>query len=96
MAYLVSLMASDSCLSRDGRHLDITSLDLEQLNNFLKVINRDLKITEKKNKHVKTAYRIQFSHVALYDFLLEVGLAPNKSKTIEKLQIPDIYYADFF
>ena len=94
-AYITGLMTSDGCLSKDGRHLDITSVDIEQLKNFQIGLGRVIKIDVKKNQHPRTAYRIQFSDVAFYDFLKQVGLTPNKSKTIGKLTIPDEFYADF-
>lgn len=95
MAYLVGLMASDGCLSSDGRHLDMTSVDTEQLTNFLTCLGREVTICKKRNQHKQTAYRVQFSDVALYDFLFNIGITPNKSKTIGELKVPEKYYADF-
>ncbi|MEK7603069.1 MAG: LAGLIDADG family homing endonuclease [Patescibacteria group bacterium] len=95
IAYIVGLMASDGCLQSDGRHLDITSVDTDQLENFNQGIGRIMRISEKSNSSAVTAYRIQFSDVAFYDFLLQVGLTPNKSKTLGKLNIPTEYYAPF-
>lgn len=95
MAYSVGLMASDGCLSSDGRHLDLTSNDFDQLENFAKAVGRRLKITNKNNSSPNPAYRIQFSDVAYYDFLLGVGLTPAKSKTIGKLAVPKKYYSHF-
>ncbi len=40
IAYSVGLMASDGCLSKDGRHIDLTSVDIEQLENFSRAIGR--------------------------------------------------------
>ena len=94
IAYSVGLMASDGCLQSDGRHLDITSKDIEQLLNFSKSIGRSLKICP-KHRYKSNAYRIQFSDVAYYDFLLKTGLTPGKSRTISTLKIPDKYYKDF-
>ncbi len=98
IAYSVGLMASDGCLQKDGRHLDLTSVDLDQLENFSRALGRNVRITNKGNKvkkGEKPAYRIQFSDVAYYDFLLETGLTPAKSKTIGALHIPEKFYADF-
>jgi hypothetical protein len=95
ISYAVGLMASDGCLQKDGRHLDLTSVDTEQLKNFSLALGRELYIGTKLNGYGGIGYRIQLSDVALYDFLLEVGLTPNKSKTIGALSIPDIYYPDF-
>jgi len=95
IAYSVGLMASDGCLQKDSRHLDLTSVDIEQLQNFSKALGRDLPISKKDNISDTPAYRVQFSDVAYYDFLLAAGLTPAKSHTIATLNIPDEYYADF-
>jgi len=95
IAYSVGLIASDGCLQKDGRHIDLTSTDTEQLTNFSLALGRDFYIGEKSSGGGRTAYRIQFGDVAYYDFLLQVGLTPAKSKTIGALDIPDAYYADF-
>jgi len=95
IAYSVGLMASDGCLQSDGRHLDITSVDVEQLNNFSRAIGRKLPISPKGNKSQTDAFRIQFSDVAYYDFLLDAGLTPKKSLTMRYLNIPDEYYPHF-
>lgn len=95
IAYSVGLIASDGCLLNDGRHIDLTSIDIDQLKNFSQALSRELHIGTKSSGLNATAYRIQFSDVAYYDFLLAAGLTPAKSKTIAQLHIPDIYYADF-
>jgi len=95
IAYSVGLIASDGSLSKDGRHIDLTSVDVDQLENFSHALGREFRIGKKFNKSKTPAYRIQFSDVAYYDFLLAVGLTPAKSLTITRLHIPDKYYADF-
>lgn len=95
MAYTVGLVASDGCLQKDGRHIDLTSKDRDQLINFSLALGRDLKISKKLSGQGKSAYRVQFGDVVYYDFLLGAGLTPAKSKTIRALTIPDEFYADF-
>jgi len=95
IAYSVGLMASDGCLQSDGRHLDLTSVDTEQLKNFSKAIGKNLRISLKHNSPTNRAYRVQFSDVAYYDFLIRIGLTPRKSKTINELAIPDKFYTHF-
>jgi hypothetical protein len=95
IAYCVGLMASDGWLSRDGRHLSLTSVDLEQLDNFCKALGKDIKVATKKSGAGTWAYHVQFSDVAFYDFLLEAGITPAKSHTIGKINIPDEYYFSF-
>lgn len=95
MGYLVGLMASDGCLYKDGRHLEFTSMDLELAQNFCKALGRPITVKRKLNSDDSTAYRVQFSDVALYDFLIDVGLTAAKSNTIGPLHIPDEFYVDF-
>jgi hypothetical protein len=99
LAYAIGLIATDGCLSKDGRHIDFTSKDLEQINNFLKAINssKTIKIGTKYSSYNPTGiyYHVQFSNVRLYRFLIDIGLTPNKSKTLGILKIPNKYFIDF-
>ncbi|MBX4190556.1 hypothetical protein KW794_00540 [Candidatus Saccharibacteria bacterium] len=94
-AYCIGLLATDGCLLNDNRHIDFTSMDYELAVIFRDIIRPSTKIGLKLNSQGISAYRVQFSDVVLYDFLLELGLTPRKSKTINKLNIPEEYYADF-
>lgn len=93
-AYAIGLIATDGCLSNDGRHIDLTSKDKEQLLNYCKALKIDTKITYKFSASGQKYGRIQFGDIVFYNFLLSIGLTPSKSKTIPKLQIPN-YYFDF-
>jgi hypothetical protein len=95
MGYLVGLMASDGCLYRDGRHLEFTSMDLELTRNFCEALGRPIAVKRKVKSDKSTAYRVQFSDVALYDFLIDAGLTVAKSCTIGPLKVPNEFYADF-
>ena len=96
LAYAVGLLASDGCLSKDGRHIDLTSKDTEQLENFMNCLEISNKIGQKSAGHKKGLYgRVQFGDVAFYKFLLSVGLTPAKSKTLGALTIPKKYFFDF-
>jgi hypothetical protein len=94
-AYAIGLLTSDGCLSNDGRHIDMTSKDLEQLDNFNRALMKNIKISTKQNSSGISAYRVQFSDVVLYDFLISIGLTPRKSHFITDVLVPDSYYADF-
>jgi|SRR3989344_4011352 len=96
-AYAIGLLATDGCLSKDGRHIDFTSNDKEQLLNFLKCLRiTDAKITEKHSgSSINIGLRVQFSDVNFYRFLVSIGLMPKKSKIINEVQIPDQYFFDF-
>lgn len=97
LAYAVGLITSDGCLSKDGRHIDFTSRDLEQIQNFKSILKIDNKIGLKYRGKDRNKYypRIQFGDINFYKFLLSIGLTPRKSKTIEKVRIPRKYFADF-
>ena len=56
----------------------------------------NVKIGTKTSGFTNKRYpRIQFSNIRLYQWLLKIGLTPNKSKTIGKLKIPNKYFFDF-
>ena len=38
-AYVIGLIATDGCLSTNGRHVIFVSKDLEQVENFKKILN---------------------------------------------------------
>jgi len=97
LAYIVGLIATDGNLSKDGRHLDFTSKDKDLIETFILLLSLSNKIDIKKGTYdpTKTYYRVQFGSVKFYRFLKEIGLEPNKSKTLGALKIPDNYFVDF-
>ena len=96
LAYAVGLMATDGCLSSDGRHFDFTSKDQEQLRNLLRCLGIKNKIGRKISGYSGRFYpRIQFGDVKFYRFLLGIGLTPAKSKTIGAIDIPGLYFFDY-
>ena len=97
LAYAVGLMATDGSLSKDGRHITFVSQDIEQILNLLKILKPKNKINSKRGGYPgsKNSYYVQFSNVKLYKLLISIGLHPNKSKTLTKINIPDQYFFDF-
>lgn len=97
LAYIIGLLTTDGNLSKDGRHITIRSSDIQLLKTFQKCIGLPYKITQTRNEKwaKKPCYRIQFSNVQFYRWLLKIGLFPAKTYTIGKLNIPDIYFRDF-
>ena len=97
LAYAIGLIATDGSLSKDGRHIDLTSKDLEQLQNFAKILSLNNKISSKSSSYNPQGlyWHIAFGNVIFYRFLLKIGLTPAKSKTIGAILIPDKYFADF-
>lgn len=49
LAYAVGLIVTDGSLSRDGRHIELTSKDKEQVETFSKILNLKNKIGIKKS-----------------------------------------------
>ncbi len=94
-AYAIGLLVTDGHLSKDSRHVDLTSKDEEQLKNFIKCLNINVKITSKHSSLNKKYKRIQFSDVNFYKFLMSIGLMPRKTKIIKSIKIPRKYFFDF-
>lgn len=96
LAYAVGLIVTDGNLSKDGRHLDLTSKDIEQLNNFKKCLGLKVKIGWKSSGFSDERYpRVQFGDVKFYRWLETIGIHPNKSKTVGPIIVPDKYFFDF-
>ena len=96
-AYCVGIIAADGNLSPDGRHISITSKDFEVIDNCRKCLRPSAKTAMKsRDAHeAKIYYLLQFSDVKLYRYLETIGLHPCKSKTINSVTIPLLYFRDF-
>lgn len=94
LAYVIGLLATDGCLSPDGRHIIFTSKDIEQIGNVRLILRLHNKIGFTRNPQSE-AYRLTFGDVQMYDWLVGIGLTSNKSLTIGPLKIPDEYFMDF-
>jgi hypothetical protein len=96
-AYAIGLLVTDGCLYNDGRHISLTTADLEQAKNFKKCLGLKVKIgfkssgKDKKNR----CFHVQFGDILFYQFLLSIGLSSAKSKTIGKIEIPSKYFFDY-
>ena len=96
LAYVVGLLTTDGCLINDGRHIDLTSKDIEQLENFNMCLGKNARISKKKSGFSKRIYyRVQISDAGLYRFLLSIGLSPAKTKIMKEIRVPDDYFFDF-
>lgn len=96
-AYGIGLLTTDGNLSKDGRHLSFVSKDLEQIQNFLYSLKIDCKISLKASSRLedKKYFFVQFSNVKLYKYLQTIGLHPRKSKSLEKIHVPDRGFTHF-
>lgn len=93
MAYVLGVVCADGCLVEHGNGyhcLNITSKDyswLEQIKHALKAQQR---IGTKRH-----AYQLQIRNQTLYRSLLELGLTPRKSKTLQLPSVPSDVFPDF-
>lgn len=94
-AYAIGLLVADGCLSKDGRHIDFTSKDEEQVLLFKKCLGLKTKVSPKRSGSGGIAYHTQFGDVIFYRFLMGIGLTQAKSKTLGKLSIPPKHFIDF-
>jgi hypothetical protein len=96
-AYAIGLLVSDGNLSPDGRHIVFTSKDIELIILFQKALNIQGHIGKKSSGTMKEKkyFVSQFSDVLFYDFLLSIGLMPNKSKILGQIEIPSEYFFNF-
>jgi hypothetical protein len=97
LAYCIGLLLADGHLSKDGRHIDLTSKDIEQLETFKKCLNIHVKIGSKSTGRPgeDRIPRIQFGDVKLYRWLLRIGFVQQKTYTIGSLRIPDHFFSHF-
>ncbi len=93
-AYAIGLLVSDGNLSPDGRHIVFVSKDKDQLLNFMNALQIQVAIGRVVSID-NLVKRVQFGDILFYHFLLEIGLMPNKSKNIGKIEVPAEYFFDF-
>jgi len=96
LAYAVGLLVTDGCLYSDGRHINLTSKDEEQLIHFKTCLGIENKIGIKENGRGQKAMQVQFGNVQFYNWLLKIGLSPKKSRTISAIAVPDEFFRDYF
>ncbi|MFM2381434.1 MAG: hypothetical protein RLZZ76_201 [Candidatus Parcubacteria bacterium] len=96
-AYAIGLLVADGNLSPNGRHIVFTSKDIEMIELFQKALNISIHVGKKSSRvgEEKKYYVVQFSDVLFYNFLLDIGLMPNKSKIIGVVKIPPQYFFSF-
>jgi len=96
-AYAIGLLATDGCLYNDGRHMSLTTKDIEQAENFIKCFDLRVKIGLKSSGSAreKKYFNIQFGDVIFYKFLESIGFTKRKSLTIGKIDIPNKLFFDF-
>lgn len=92
LAYIIGLLVTDGSLSKDGRHICMRSAERVLLTIFKKCLGLKNKIGDTDGQR---GYRVQFSNVRFYNWLLSIGLFPAKTYTVDELAIPDEFFRDF-
>ncbi|MCX6760074.1 MAG: hypothetical protein NTW46_01895, partial [Candidatus Nealsonbacteria bacterium] len=97
LAYIIGLITTDGCLSKDGRHIAMRSSEPQLLETFKKCLKISNKISTTRGSGFTNndSYIVQFGDVQFYRWLLKIGLFPCKTYTIGKIEIPDKYFRDF-
>jgi len=97
LAYAVGLITTDGSLSKDKRHIIFTSSDIDLLKTFKRCLKLKIRITKNHPSLItkKQSLRVQFSNVQLYNWLIKIGLCPNKTLRLGKILIPDKFFPDF-
>lgn len=93
LAYAIGLLATDGNLSKDGRHLTVTSADPDLLDVLRACLALQGPVRQVGSRG--RCHRVQWSDRCFYRWIESIGLSPAKSRSIGLLAIPDQYFADF-
>lgn len=91
-AYAIGLIASDGCLSSDGRHITLVSKDIDQICNFIRALRIFTRISQHHSGSGNKAHRVQIGDINFYQFLESIGLTKSKSLTMGEIDIPLDYF----
>lgn len=102
MAYVLGYVAADGCIHsskdrKDSFIFNITSKDKSHLVKIREVLESEYKISSKFNgtKTGGVAYQIQVRNTTICNDLMDLGIHPKKTHTLQPLIITDDYFADF-
>lgn len=93
MAYVLGVICADGCLVEhaNGYHgLNITSKDLTWLEQLKLALRAQQRVRPKRN-----AYEFEIRNQIIYTRLLQLGLTPRKSKTLQMPRVPSVVFGDF-
>ena len=95
--YVIGYIATDGSLSKDNRHISITSKDNEHLKNIKKEFGITSQITMKARggKKEKKYSVLQIGSVKFYRFLNSIGLFSRKTWSMNEIKIDNNYFIDF-
>jgi hypothetical protein len=91
MAYVVGLIATDGCLSSDGRHITFTSQDRQLADAFCDSLGRSRRYRVPTSARGTPVYYVHLGDVAFYRWLISIGLTPRKSLTLREIDVPDAH-----
>lgn len=96
-AYAIGLLVSDGNLSPNGRHINFTTKEQELVDLFQTALDITASVTMKRRGDgtEKKYFAVQFGDVLFYDFLVSIGLMPNKSKIIKRVEIPPKFFFNY-
>lgn len=95
LAYAVGLIATDGNLSRDRRHLAMSSKDGDLLETLRKCLDLRASVTPYRSGTGRWHLHIQWSDRPFHEWLMSIGLTPAKSLSLGPLAVPDTHFADF-
>jgi hypothetical protein len=95
--YAIGLIATDGNLSKDARHILITSKDCDFLYELRNALGLKVSIGRKSRGGSKEKIYgvLQFGDVKFYKFLESIGLTQKKSLSLKPLEVPKQYEMDF-
>ncbi len=95
--YIVGYIATDGSLSKDGRHVSITSKDHEHLEKIKKELGITSKITKKCRARGKEKIYsvIQIGGISNYRFLNSIGMYSRKTWNMGPIKIDEKLFGDF-
>jgi hypothetical protein len=97
LAYAVGLITDDGSLSKDGRHIVFTSVDTSLIRTFKKCLGLTNRITKTPKSSIskRQGFRVQFGNIQFYNWLIRIGLKPNKASSLGKIIVPGEVFPDF-
>lgn len=96
MAYVLGWIYSDGSIKKNLRGFQITSTDIEHLQNIAAMMGDDVGISFYKGKrNKKVAAKLSINREHMVAKLIELGLTPNKTKTMTFPLVPARYLSSF-
>ena len=95
--YVIGYIIADGHLSKDSRHINITSKDKTHLIKLKRALRLNAKIGKKSRGGSKDKIYsyLQFSDAKFYRYLLSIGFVQKKSLNIGKINVDKNYFIDF-